>query len=291
MNPTLAALFSEWVLSLYPILIKTVHTNVFSQLLARFAVFPILAGILGPSSDIAKIWGNPFESLAATLNGMLNLGHVATSYLSYTLLPAGTAVALFYLYPLMNVLAGVLLFGESLSPLSLLCLAMAVAGVYFIATQKSKTANAATEESDTNHRWGVVMGLLAAFTETMIFIFIRWNKDAQRSPFYAVQHLYPAGLAALLLIAFKRPETVETSPTRWISLLGFNSILGFTGYLSRFYAIPKLSTIVFSLLSFMGVAFGYLWGILFTDERPTKWSMVGGGLIASAVTLLRLFSA
>lgn len=42
-TPTTAALFSEGVLSLYPILIKTVDTNVFSQLLARFAVFPLLA--------------------------------------------------------------------------------------------------------------------------------------------------------------------------------------------------------------------------------------------------------
>lgn len=64
MNPTIAALFSEWVLSLYPILIKTVHTNVFSQLLARFAVFPLLALLVGPASDAMRIWSSPYESMA-----------------------------------------------------------------------------------------------------------------------------------------------------------------------------------------------------------------------------------
>lgn len=290
MNPTIAALFSEWVLSLYPILIKTVHTNVFSQLLARFAVFPLLALLVGPASDAMRIWSCPYESMAAVFNGFLNLGHVTTSYLSYTLLPAGTAVALFYLYPLFNVIAGVILFGETLTVPAILCLIVAFVGVYLIATQKRETEKEESPEAAKNHRWGVIMGLLAALTETMIFIFVRWNKDAQRSPFYSIHHLYPAGLAALLWIAFKRPETVETSPTRWASLLGFNAILGFTGYLSRFYAIPKLSTIVFSLLSFMGVAFGYIWGLLFTDDHPTMWSVVGGGMIAGAVSMLRLLS-
>ena len=54
-HPTLAVLYSELVLSLYPILIKTVNTNIYTQILARFMVFPALALTFGPLSDF------PFE--------------------------------------------------------------------------------------------------------------------------------------------------------------------------------------------------------------------------------------
>lgn len=296
MNPTAAALWSEGVLSLYPILIKSVNTNLFSQLLARFAVFPLLALFFGSFQDVQALGKHPLQTV---LNGILNVTHVGASYLSFSLLPAGTALALFYTYPLFNLLAGALLFGESISPLSLLFMAIAFMGVYLIATHRSTAtatvaATAATTvpstsqyplPSDTDpHVWGVVMGLLAALTETLIFVFVR---SSSTSPFYNLQSLYGVGLLGLLFVAFRRPAEVETSPTKWASLLGFNAILGFSGYLSRFYAIPKLSTLAFSLLSFLGVAFGYIWGLLFTEDRPSFGSLFGGLLIALSVSLFR----
>ena len=75
----------------------------------------------------------------------------------------------------------------------------------------------------------------------------------------------------------------------WAKLLGFNALIGFTGYLARFFAIPRIPTIIFSLLSFIGVSFGYLWGILFTGDEPTTKAMVGSGLIAVAIGVLRYF--
>jgi drug/metabolite transporter (DMT)-like permease len=290
MNPTVAALWSEGVLSLYPILIKSIHTNLFSQLLARFAVFPILALVFGSLGDVGALWKNPLETV---LNGLLNLGHVGASYLSFSLLPAGSALALFYTYPLFNLLAGAILFGETITPLSLLFMAMAFCGVYLIATQRSSSSKPSHPvPSDTDpHTWGVVMGLLAALTETMFFVFVRSSPTAASSPFYTIQSLYWVGLLGLLYIAFRKPAEVETSPRQWGSLLGFNAVLGFTGYLSRFYAIPKLSTAAFSLLSFMGVAFGYLWGILFTGDHPSLGSLAGGLLIALSISLFRWTSS
>jgi drug/metabolite transporter (DMT)-like permease len=133
------------------------------------------------------------------------------------------------------------------------------------------------------------MGILAALTETMIFVFVRSNKDAQASPYYAVNSLYPSGLAMLLIFAIFNKNIVDTSNISWSKLLGFNALLGFTGYIARFYAIPKIPTIVFSLLSFFGVSFGYMWGILFIGDKPTSRAIMGGGLIAAATAVLRYF--
>ncbi len=283
-NPTLAVLYSELVLSLYPILIKGVNTNLFTQILARFLVFPALALAFGSSYDFTSIWGNPYEAFVGILHNILNLGHIATSYIAFKELPVGTAISLFYLYPILNIISGALLFGESLSIGAILLISLAFVGTYLIATSRSEEDK---RKESKKYNFGVIMGILAAVTETMIFIFIRSNKDAQASPYYTVNHLYPSGLAMLLLFSIFNSSIVDTSKLNWAKLIGFNALLGFTGYVARFYAIPKIPTIVFSLLSFLGVTFGYIWGILFAGDKPTGRALIGGGLIAGATAVLR----
>ena len=39
---------------------------------------------------------------------------------------------------------------------------------------------------------------------------------------------------------FFNKNIVDTSSINWVTLLGFNALLGFTGYFARFYAIPKI---------------------------------------------------
>ena len=119
------------------------------------------------------------------------------------------------------------------------------------------------------------MGILAALTETLIFVFIRSNTKAQASPFYTVSHLYPFGFAALLLYGIFHTNLIDTSSIRWAQLIGFNALLGFTGYISRFYAISNIPTIVFSLL--------------FTDDKPTMKAIIGSSIIAGSIAILRYF--
>jgi drug/metabolite transporter (DMT)-like permease len=298
-NPTLAVLYSEFVLSLYPILIKSVNTNIFTQILARFIVFPSLALAFGSTYDFKSIWGSPYEAFVSIMNNLLNLGHIASSYTAFKILPVGTAIALFYLYPIFNVLSAAVLFGESLSFIQLVLISVAFMGTYLIATERADKTEDKSADSST-YKYGVIMGILAAITETMIFIFVRSNTDAQASPYYTVNHLYPAGLAMLLIYAIFHTQgglwhtqgglwhtdVVDTSKLNWLKLLGFNAVLGFTGYIARFYAIPKIPAIIFSLLSFFGVTFGNIWGVLY-GEKVTMKSLVGGGLIVGATAVLR----
>ena len=300
-SPTLSVVYSEFVLSLYPILIKVVDTNLYTQVLSRFLVFPLLA-VIGGTWYHHTLWGNISDTLVNMLMNIVNVGHIAVSYLAFKILPAGTAISLFYLYPIFNVIAGFLLFGESISFLSIALIIVAFIGVYLIANDKDSNKDSNKEENtkeentkeenkkeESTYSTGVLMGILAAFTETLIFIFIRSNTKAQASPFYTVTHLYPFGLAALVIYGIFHTNLVDTSSIRWAQLIGFNALLGFTGYISRFYAISNIPTIVFSLLSFIGVVGGYLWGILFTNDKPTIQAMIGGAAIAGSIAILRYF--
>jgi drug/metabolite transporter (DMT)-like permease len=216
------------------------------------------------------------------------------SYTAFKILPVGTAIALFYLYPIFNVISATVLFGESLSLIQVLLITVAFVGTYLIATakgdkdDKGDKGDKGESSNPRDYTYGVIMAILAAITETMIFIFVRSNTDAQASPYYTVNHLYPAGLAMLLIYGIFHTDVVDTSKLNWMKLLGFNAILGFTGYISRFYAIPKIPTIVFSLLSFFGVTFGNIWGVLYGEKVNIK-SLIGGGLIVGATGILRYF--
>ena len=278
--PTLSVVYSELVLSLYPILIKVVNTNLYTQILARFLVFPLLA-IIGGTWYNHTLWGNASDMVIGILMNLVNLVHIGVSYVAFKELPAGTAISLFYMYPIFNVIAGALLFGESISFLSVLFIAIAFMGTYLIATSHEEE-----KEKEVYHS-GVIMGIFAAITETLIFIYVR--SYAQSSPFYTVTHLYPFGFLALMIYGLFHTEIVDTSSIHWAQLIGFNALLGFTGYIARFYGMSNVPTIVFSLLSFIGVMGGYVWGMLFTNDKPTIQAIIGGSAIAASIAALRYF--
>ena len=102
-------------------------------------------------------------------------------------------------------------------------------------------------------------------------------------------YIYLIGLVGLIAYGVSHPTIVDYSSINWLKLIGFNAIIGFTGYIARFYSISNIPTVVFSLMSFIGVAFGYAWTILFTKDTITTRALLGGGLIAGSIAALRFF--
>ena len=296
-SPTYSAIYGELVLALYPILIKTVPTTLLTQTLARFSVFPALAAAVGPPGEWVEAWGSPERAAFSVAHGLLNLVHVAASYMSYQDLPAGMAVSLFYTYPIWILIGRALFFGEALPAHAVLLIGMALVGTYLVSTASGSgeafigsTADghlAAQEKAAATSklRRGIIMALVAAFTETLIYFFVRGH--ATKSPFFTISQLYPGGLAVLLLYGLFNQKQVDTKRSTWLPLIAFNALLGFSGYVLRFFSIPNLSALVFSMLSFIGVMAAHVWGVLFAGETVNVQSLVGSGLIAGAIGLLR----
>ncbi len=265
---------SEAALALYPILIKTVPTNISTQLVARLLTYTVLGFSLASLPDIKQTWMTPSGIARSTGLGALTLLHVASSYLAFQQLPAGISMSLFYTYPLWNLVMSALFFGEQFGAQDIALLAVAFLGVIFVST-------AAKDETTKKVNWtGIGAGLTAALTETAMYFAVKTAK--QPNPFFAVLELYPAALPLLLIVMKFLGQTIDTSLKVWTPLLLFNTLIGFVGYCLRFYAIPRLPTIVFSLLSFVGVVASFVWGYLFVGEVPTPLSATGAALIAAA---------
>jgi drug/metabolite transporter (DMT)-like permease len=217
----------------------------------------------------------------------MNLLHIGSSYLSYNHLPAGSALALFYTYPFFNILAGVLFLGESFDTAILPLLLAAFVGVLFIAkyTKDGDENSVTTDGPKKNITLGVIASLISALTETMIFMITKTGEEP--TAWLPILKLYPGALAGLLAWGVWSGAEFQTTLKNWTPLLLFNVFVGFLGYSLRFWSIPRLPTAIFSILTFIGVAAGYGWGLLYAKEIPSKGALFGAGLITGALALLR----
>lgn len=273
---------SEIALALYPILIKTVPTNLASQILARLLTYSILGFVLATEKDILQTLISGEGIIRSSLLGLLTLTHIGFSYYAFQELPAGVSMSLFYTYPIWNILGAAFFFGESFSMMDLFLVMIGFVGVVFIAMSQQ-------EESDKQQKeinWaGLISGLLAAFTETLTYFAVRTAKVP--SPFYAVLELYPMALLALGFIFLVKQPLLDFRPKIWSKMVFFNTLVGFVGYCLRFYAIPRLPTLVFSLLSLIGVIASFVWGYIFVNEKPTLNTGIGAALISGAAAFAR----
>lgn len=263
-------ILSETTLALYPILIKTIPTEITTQILWRFITFSIMAFTFSTSSDLMKTWGS-LEAAGKSLGlGALTLSHVASSYYAFQELSAGSSMSLFYTYPFWIFLGASIIYGESVQITDILLLAVAFVGTSLIAY--------GTKGEEKRATWkGVLSGLAAAFTEAAMYFAVR---EAERpNPFFSVLQLYPGALAFLVPFLIYKNHIPETRTNVISSLFAFNSIVGFFGYALRFYLIPRIPTIVFSILSFFGVLASFLWGAIFVNEKPNAVTIAGASLI------------
>lgn len=278
MATTAIVLGSEVALALYPILIKTVPTNLPTQLVSRFLVYSGLAYFFATDTDVMMTWGNLQGAYRSTFLGLLTLLHVGTSYYAFQQLPTGVSMSLFYTYPIWNLLGAAFGFGESFSFFEIALVLLGFVGTILVA-YGNRDPDPQKQKDPFNWK-GLLAGLLAALTESAIYFAVR--TASRPSPFYAVLELYPAALFFLLPILWYTKSSIDFRPQVWARMLSFNTLIGFLGYCLRFYAIPRLPTVVFSLLSFVGVLASFGFGYVFVNEIPSSMTALGGVLISGA---------
>jgi drug/metabolite transporter (DMT)-like permease len=288
---TLTTLTAEVALALHPILIKQVGVGLPTQLFARLGTYSALGYAFADSKDVAASWGSWSKGLQSIVFGLMNLVHIGSSYLSYQNLPAGSALALFYTYPFFNILAGILFLGDTLDWRILPLLGLAFIGVLLISkyTKDGNGDEANQDHQKKNVGIGIGAALVSALTETLIFLVAKTGEEP--SPWLTILKLYPAAFAGLIAYIGYTGTQWNTSLTNWTPLLIFNVFIGFLGYSLRFWSIPRLPTAIFSILTFIGVAAGYAWGLVYAKEVPSAGALTGAFCITGALALLKFVKA
>ena len=274
-----SVVISEVLLSLYPILVKIVPTNFDTGLLSRFAVFTV--------ASLVFYSGQPIHLGKVFLYGLVTLFHVVTSYTAFSNLSAGTSMSLFYTYPIMNIVAGLLFLGETISPRAIFSILLGFVGTVVLSQEIPTEEVKGEKPIEVPQNLAIWAGLLAAFSESLMFLVIRDTKTT--NPIDSMLQLYPGAFILFGLYVLLGQRTIDTNPVNLAKLGLFNFIIGFGGYCLRAYSINKVSTVVFSLLSFIGVLSSYAFGKLFVNETSSWKTYLGAFLIAcssAGVTLI-----
>ena len=276
---------SECLLSAYPLLIKLVDASILFQTGLRMVLYTVLGSIAMSATGSAPIPITTLFSSETILVGLMNLLHVGSSYTAFEQLAGGNAMALFYTYPVWNILGAATMFQETIPLPSIPWIGLSLLGAILLA-QPSPT------------HWtgiGVLAALTAAFTETGIYLWLRQHNTKDDQPWSKMIQLYGSsallwciGIAIFAGIGLLHADMFNVSMPGLLGILAFNSFIGFAGYALRFYIVPKVSTIVFSSLSFVGVFAAYGMGWLVTNETPNLTQALGAlAIIVSNTVLLR----
>jgi drug/metabolite transporter (DMT)-like permease len=287
---TITTIVAEIAMALHPILIKQIGVNLPTQLLARLGIYSLLGTAFSEKVDRSLSWGSWPVAIQSLLFGFMNLIHIGSSYLSYSHLPAGSALALFYVFPFFNILAGVFFLGDTFDMKLLPLLLMAFAGVLLISkyTKDGEGKKHNDPKKNKNVMIGVAASIVAALTETLIFMVAKTGKEP--SAWLPILRLYPGALLGLFGYLGITGTSLSFDLANWIPLILFNIFVGFLGYSLRFFSIPRLPTAIFSILTFIGVAAGYGWGLLYAKEIPSIGALAGAGLITGSLGILRTVS-
>ena len=290
-GPSLAeasVLFSEIIMSSYPILIKSIPTNLWTQIASRFLVYSVAALSAVIASGNSKQLGDiSFKTMGGA--GLLNLAHIAVSYKAFTDLSPGNAMAIFYTYPIWNILGAWIILGEVIPMKQIPWMLMALVGMVLVAHPEKGTL------LDLEKPLGTLCALLAALTETAIYFYFKLMKEKEGG-FKGLLELYGgAGLWMLPALVLGQMGTsplglqipkLDFSWKAWMPMILFNLFIGFTGYSLRVNAIPFVSTAVFSMLSFFGVVAAYVFGFLFNGDKPSAMASIGALMITVANVVL-----
>ena len=241
--------------------------------------------------------------------GLVNIIHIISSYMCFNTLSSGVGYSIFYMYPIFNLLGRTFIYNEKIDSINYIYILISILGVYLIFKHNHTTEHIPDTNLDTNAKnidtfqnvnnindiintkntnIGIVAGIVSALTESIIYFMVKDNPISV-SPFIQLLKTYLLG-GILSIIYLIQNLTQNTSTVLnyhyWITLILFNAIIGFIGYLLRFIMIPRLSTLLFNSLIFTGVIFSYIWGYILSHEPLTYNNLSGTLLILMSIFLI-----
>ena len=272
----ISKLLGESLLSFYSIFVKKINVDLILQVWSRFFAYVVI-------SSVFVEWGFIYKSILSSYGILLScatLAHVYTSYRSFQLLDSGVATTIFYIYPIIILL----LSGTSLSPILLIPLF----GVYLIANDFNNSKE--TYQNNELHKkdddvikkntqmkenfWneGIFMAIMAALTEAIIFYFVKNIKTMNNW-----NHLFLSYfIGAIVLTPYLWKNIINMELYGGVSLsLAVNAFIGLFGYYLRFYAISRLDTYIYAILSYFGIVMSYVYGVFLNNDKITIQKIIG----------------
>lgn len=279
--PIVAKLASESLLSLYPIFVKKIGISMTLQMWTRTIAYVLIAAIFVDWSFLKSA----IFSSESLLLAIVNLAHIFFSYEGFRHLDSGVSFAIFNTYPIMILLMEVIKIGtiDKIKQDYVKYLLVLIGLAFFIYDNFSNGGNThenfAEDKVNPDFTYGLIMILLAAFTEALIYFLVRIVKTDNHWNHVFIS--YFLGAVAMTAYVFyndnfnisKIAETLNNARVGIAAAL--NGFIGSVGYFLRFYASYNMEAGMFAILSYFGIIMSYVYGIAFNNESLTLSKVLG----------------
>lgn len=279
-------LLSEALLALYPQLIKQnelveLQLQVILRVLVIFALSYMYILYERRRGDDRV----PQRKLGISMKyGAINSLHIASSYYAFQKLDSSDALAIFYTYPIWNMVLSNVMLGDKIDRSRLYAVVVAFIGVLCVLQPNVGVMK--------TYGWGIVAAFTSALTESLLFVSFHDSKNPQRPSErmfeqYAGTLVYVVASLLFMNKFFSHKISGDTSLQRELigKIILFNVVIGFSMHLTRAWAARYSRPETFSVLSMTGVLFGFLYQLIFERKSPSKLKLFGGFLIMAGGAL------
>lgn len=275
LNAIYSKLISESLLSLYPVFVKKIDLSILLQMWTRLIAYVLISLFFINYSFIST---NIFTQHGIMLS-LVNLLHIYVSYEGFKNLDSGVSFSIFNIYPIL-----ILLFSGVLwKPIYFIGIAGLLFFIYDNLNKDSVNTN--------DFNYGLIMIILAAITEAIIFFIIREVKTENSWNHLFISYYWGFIVMTIYFLidnykSNKSDKIIESDKfdklDSWfyigIAIL-INGIIGTIGYYLRFYAIYNLNSEIYAMLSYFGIIMAYFYGIMFNNEKINIYKIIGTVLI------------
>ena len=279
----LSKLTSESILGFVPFFIKTINISFFDKYFIRFLIFVLISIFFVDFNIIQKYLFNK----DGLILGFITIIHVYTSYKGYELLKGGVANSILYLYPLFILLIKDQSFRWVYLIFIIGLFLLAYSDFYYQTEEYKNNIFDLTKKKQSYNFEGILNMLISAITEAFIYFYILKIKTNNNWNHIFIS--YFIGLLLILLFNVKKIINYQLNFNKFVISLFYIFIL-LIGYYLRFYAINHLSTINYSILSYLGIFITYLYGFIFLKEKVNIFNISGTLLIIIGNLLLYILN-
>ena len=256
---------SESFLGFYPILIKLTSLSVELNTFIRLTTYFLISSLFANWSIVSAIGLTKILSLS-----VVNIIHILSSYYGYQNLNTSLGAPIFYTYPFINLVLGILYLNEQISLSKFVFLGPILFSIY-----KLYSSN----KDDTVHKQNIYKGIpliiISAFTESLLYILIKtselgnnpWNSlfitHALAAFIFGIYYFYKNNINEI------KDELDNGNKKEFIYIILANIIIGFLGYSLRFYSIPRVESTIFSIISYTGILATIFYSVIFKLDTIT----------------------
>lgn len=260
-------ILGESLTSVYAAVTKGSSLNVREQTFIRSIVYT-LASIPGMDFQTVKKLILTPAGLGLATN---NIIHILSSYYAFKKLPVGMSILLFYTYPIFYLL----LSGKDISWKIWGLIGLCMFGIFIIYSDSRKN-----REGYYFDILGLISILIAALTEAVTFHLVnKINSESNSNEMFLTYYL-----TSLVSLPFISMSVFKEAGLK-VGL--FNLLFGYTGYNLLYTAVKKLSPVIYTLVSYIGVVISVIIGRFFFGEITSNISWIGIGIILSSILGIR----